>query len=121
MHYTIEKLIAGDPQIVSHFEEANKKWDKIFSTYDPNESNNIDKISEEVFVHQGQFERDCGGRTLGQEILVISGLGRFYSSQSGFEGNEDAVNNVYKAILQSQCSIEVHGYAENFAKAYDLE
>ncbi len=121
MHYTIEKIIDGDSRIISYYAEANQKWEKILSTYDPSDPKNIDEIAREVFVHQGQFERDCGGRTLGQEIMVVSGLGRFYSSQTGFEGNEEAVKNVYTAILGSQCSIEVHGYAENFARAYDLE
>ncbi len=68
------------------------------------------------------FETNCGGRYVGQEIMVISGIARFYSTMLGFEANDDldTARKIYRAIQKSYCSMEVKGHADTVAKSYGL-
>ncbi|KUO61376.1 hypothetical protein APF79_11985 [bacterium BRH_c32] len=120
MNSTIENLIEGNNEVIMWYQKANQIWDEIFSKIDPSDEKNIDALSEEIFMNQGVFERDCGSRFVGQEIMVVSGIGRFYSTKDGFNDNYETAMNVYKALMQSQCSTEIHYHAEKVAKHYDL-
>lgn len=129
MHYTIEKLIEGERDLVGWYEKALELWVKIFSKADPLDKNNLTRLSEEIFFEQTTFERNCGGRAIGQEIMAITGIAQFYTTQYGFDvgyedeydGRFERAQNVYISIKKSNCSLEVKFHADAVARSYGLE
>ncbi|HHG3121897.1 hypothetical protein [Vibrio parahaemolyticus] len=117
MHNTIEKLMLGDEDIVAHYSAARKLWEEIMDKFpDVNPS----ALSKELTSKQLIFEHSCGGRWIGQEIMVISGITQFYTISCGFGENKEKAIKVYKAFMMSYCSIEVKGVAQDVAKSYYL-
>lgn len=117
MHNTIAKLMSGDEQIVTHYSVARGMWREIMNKFpDINPSD----LSKELTFKQLSFEHNCGGRWLGQEIMVVTGITQFYTISNGFGKNKEKAIRVYKAFLMSYCSIEVKGLAEDVAKSYYL-
>jgi hypothetical protein len=117
MHYTIELLIQGNQEVIGYYDKAKSKWIDILSTIDLNK---IEEFSNNLTILQLWFEHNCGGRWIGQEIMVISGICQFYNTQSGFGESKNRAINIYKAFMKSYCSIEVKGIAEEVAKSYYL-
>jgi len=129
MHFTIEKILEGDREILVWYKNALKLWDEILDKYKIQEDNLISELAKELWNYQLQFEHECGGRTIGQEVMVVSGIAQFYSTDVGFDirwGERDdyrfeKARNLYTAIQQSMCSVEVKGYARDVARSYGLE
>jgi hypothetical protein len=71
-------------------------------------------------AEQMWFERNCGARWVGQEIMVVSGIGMLYSTKAGFGDNADRARVLYDAFQQSFCSIEVKSIAREVAESYGL-
>ncbi|EGR2468627.1 hypothetical protein VCSRO93_3648 [Vibrio cholerae] len=117
MHNTIEKLMSGDEQIVTHYSVAREMWREIMDKFPDAEPS---ELSKELTLKQLMFEHSCGGRWLGQEIMVVTGITQFYTTSYGFGENKEKAIRVYKAFLMSYCSIEVKGLAEDVAKSYYL-
>lgn len=117
MHNTIEKLMLGDEDIVAHYRSARKLWSGIMDEFP---DINPKKLSKELTSKQLAFEHNCGGRWIGQEIMVISGIAQFYTISCGFGDNKEKAIQVYKAFMMSYCSIEVKSVAEDVAKSYYL-
>jgi hypothetical protein len=117
MHYTIELLIQGNQQIIVYYNKAKEKWNEILKEYD---INNIDEFSKKLNISQLWFEHNCGGRWVGQEIMVVSGICQFYTTQNGFGESKKSAIRIYKAFMMSYCSIEVKGIADEIAKSYYL-
>ena len=127
MHYTIELLVKGDGKVVDHYAEAISWWKTILA-----DSNGFDveRLSKIVTAEQiSFFEHQCGGRYVGQEIMVLSGIAQFYTTQDGFEwtsephpelDNREKAMRVYKAFMRSYCSMEIKQIAEEVARDYDL-
>lgn len=125
MHYTLQKLIEGDEEIVNHYKQAKVIWDEITEIIDCNNNENIPKLANELSNRQiADFEHKCGGRDIGQEIMAWSGIAQFYKVEDGF-GNDyerlQSAKNVYKAFQKSYCSLEVKGYATDVVNSYSLE
>jgi hypothetical protein len=118
MHYTIDMLIQGDGAVVAHYKRALEIWEEIIRL---NEFAKVETLAKVLTSRQMQFEHECGGRWVGQEVMVVSGIARFYTTQIGFESNEAEVLRVYDAFMASFCSIEVKGHARDVAESYDLE
>ena len=117
MHYTIEMLINGNSEVLTHYVAANNMWSEIFE--DP-ENRSVNGMAHSLGVKQFWFERNCGGRWIGQEIMVVVGISRFYSSARGFDGSANKALLVYDAFMQSSCSLELKGHARRVAASYDL-
>lgn len=118
MNYTIEMLITGDKAVVEYYKKAKQKWAEIIKD---NPTFNPEKFAKELSHHQLWFEHNCGGRWEGQEIMVVVGIGQFYTTMSGFEGeNLKRALAVYDGFRRSFCSIEVKGCAEDVAANYSL-
>ena len=105
-------------QVVSHYKNAKKKWAEIIKD---NPSFNIEKLAKDLSGYQLWFEHNCGGRWEGQEIMVVVGIGQFYTTAAGFEGESlKKARAVYEGFRRSFCSIEVKGCAETIAANYSL-
>lgn len=115
--YTLENLIQGNADIVEFYNNARHLWRQLresehFCT--------VDSLAQELTNIQLQFEAQCGGRWIGQEIMAIVGIGQFYSSEIGFDATLDDALKVKNAFAQSYCSIEVKWHAENAVKLFSL-
>lgn len=119
MHYTIELLLKKNEEIFSWYEKAAKRWRAIIRA----ESSplDIDSLASTLTTEQSWFERNCGGRHIGQEIMVIVGIAQYYSTDDGFAGNDRIrARKIYKAFRRSYCSLEVKSHAKRIAEDYRL-
>jgi hypothetical protein len=113
-----ELLINGDERIMHYCRNAKEKWSVILEKHPDFD---LDNLSEEISSSQPWFEKHCGGEKLGQEIMVTVGIGQFYSSKEGFDGdNLKNAQAIYEAIKRSNCSAEVKLGTEKVAQDYNL-
>ena len=119
MHYTIELLIQGNKHVFDYYENAKRKWQEIMSD---NPLADSDELSKILTYSQFWFEHNCGSRWIGQEIMVVTGISQFYTTDCGFDENQNRAKAllVYEAFMKSYCSLEVKGVAEDVAKSYHL-
>lgn len=125
MHYTLQKLIKGDEEIVNYYQQAKSIWNEIKEKIDCSKNENVLRLANELSNRQIiDFEHKCGGRDVGQEIMAWYGIAQFYTVEDGF-GNDyerlQSAKNVYEAFQKSYCSLEVKGYARDVANSYSLE
>lgn len=116
VHYTIEYLLDGNPDVVGYYAKANDKWPELFVSMKNDDVSKWAKwLSDAQLIF---FEPKCGGRLLGQEVMAWSGFGHLYSTQSGFEENRVQAEKLREAFKQSWVSLEVKGMAEDAAASY---
>ncbi|EJD6402369.1 hypothetical protein M0H77_RS19605 [Providencia rettgeri] len=115
MRYTIERLISADQEIITYYSKALKLWETILEA-----KPDYKKLSKSLPSDQLLFEQHCGGRWIGQEIMVITGITQFYKTEDGFGERKESAMLVYKAISSSYCSMEVKSVTEQVAKYYFL-
>ncbi len=115
MHYTVEELISRNHDLSNHYVSAAKLWEQIVKEVG---LNNVETLAQKVTHSQWEFERRCGGRNLGQEVMVLSGFGRLYSTGAGLQTEQ--ARNLYEAFKRSSCSLEVKGMANTTAKSYGV-
>lgn len=119
MQYTVETLISGNSDIIGWYKSACDRWKEILG--EPEAIENIQKLADTLSSQQFWFEQNCGGRWRGQEIMVVVGIGQFYTTDTGFDGHEKEVLAVYKAFQLSRCSLEVQGIADDVADFYSIK
>lgn len=113
-----ELLINGDEKIMHYCRNAKEKWSVMIEKHP---SFDLDNLSEELSSSEPWFEKNCGGEKLSREIMVIVGIGQFYSSRKGFDYNGlKSARAVYEAFKKSNCSVEVKGEADKIAEDYQL-
>jgi hypothetical protein len=117
MHYTIEFLLKSDANILEFYKKALERWESIWGSL---KSKDVAKLATKLSGEQSWFEHNCGGRWVGQEIMVVSGIASLYSTQVGFDKNEQQAHFLYDAFQRSTCSIEVKGIAHEIARSYNL-
>jgi hypothetical protein len=117
MHYSLEMLVRGQAEVVGYYQAAANRWREIWSRP---ESRDLDSLAKMLLSEQMWFERNCGGRWVGQEIMVVSGLAGLYTTATGFEDNLQRARLLYDAFQSSYCSAEVKSIAEEVARSYDL-
>ena len=115
MHYTIEALLT-DPNITDYYRAAKEHWVQILARIDPTDSG---AIASAASGEQSWFERNCGGRYIGQEIMVVAGICQYYTTAVGFDEDMDKAKAMYQGLLASGCSVEVHGHARDVAQSYE--
>lgn len=118
MRQILGELVIGNSSISAYFSEAAEKWEEILSDYP---TSDVDELSDELHIQQDWFERNCGGRWLGQEVMVASGIAQFYDSKHGFGDNLDKARNIVEAFERSSCSMEVKGHARELSEYFDLD
>ena len=82
MHYTIELLINGDRRVSNYYCAAVEHWREIWSKP---ESRDIVSLATILSSEQLWFERNCGSRWVGQEIMVENSSGDSFSVGTGSE------------------------------------
>jgi hypothetical protein len=82
MKYTLEALINEDPKILGYYRNARERWKQILKEV---ELKNTNALALRLQDEQGWFEHNCGGKNLGKEVMVFTGIGQFYSTTVGFE------------------------------------
>lgn len=120
MHYTIEMLVQGDPDVGEYYRRAAGRWHEIWERFGTGDR---DRLAAALGTEQMWFERNCGpsgNRWIGQEIMVVCGIGMLYSTRVGFEDKADRGRMLYDAFQRSFCSIEVKGVAREVAASYGL-
>lgn len=117
---TLEKLIAGDSEIIEAYQKVKAKWSEILQDFDFESKDAVEKMAELVSFWQIPMEHIAGERWLGQEIMVIVGIGQFYSTKIGFDANIKEVLTVYNGFLTSMCSLEVKYHAETIGRLYNI-
>ena len=117
MHYTVEHLVSGDENIVIHYRNAVAHWKEIWNQP---EAKDVASLASLLSNEQSWFEHHCGGRWIGQEIMVVSGIGMLYTTKDGFGRDAVKARMLYDAFQQSYCSIEVKATARDVAVSYGL-
>lgn len=128
MFFTLNELIEGNNEITTWYQNALSLWEEILKPFDLKNPSQFSPISKILLEKQGKFEHECGGRTIGKEIMAISAIIQYYKINTGFEDEWDQPNafrkikakTIYNAIQFSGCSLEVKSNAKRIAKTYGL-
>jgi hypothetical protein len=116
MHYTFEFLVKGDSDVLAYYKNAVHRWNEIWQRP---QAKDLTSMAHLLSNEQSWFEQNCGGRWVGQEIMIVSGFAMLYSPKIGFE-DESQARFLYDAFQSSMCSVEVKFGAERVAESYDL-
>lgn len=118
MQLTIQKIISGDPSIFGHYKTALGRWEEIHASP---EAHDVDQLVKRLWLEQPWFEHNCGGRSLGQEVMVVAGIGGEYAPEIGFgAANRARARRVYEALLKGNCSLEVKQIAKDVGILYRI-
>jgi hypothetical protein len=117
MHLTAEALYQGRPEILEWYKNARDRWNAIFKEINPLD---VENLAERLTHEQKWFERNCGGKYIGREIMVVISVAQFYSTVSGFDDSGAKAKSVLDAFAHSLCSGEVKGKARSVAESYNL-
>jgi hypothetical protein len=118
MHYTVEKLVEGDAEIVDCYKKAGDAWTHFFSE---NHDAGVEEWAKWIGAKQIPFfEHQCGGRSVGQEVMAWSAFGSLYSTMIGFEGKEEMAVKLVKAAAKTSCSLEVKSHFRDAALSYGM-
>lgn len=114
MLHTIEALIKGNSDILEFYERASEHWGDILRETQPLHAATL---GGRLLTGQIWFEQNCGGKYLGQEIMVLTGIAQFYSTIDHFGEDREKALIVLKAF--EECgSIEAEHVAKLAAGIY---
>lgn len=118
MHLTIEALREGEA-VTASWRAAFAKWRELLKAVD---TTRLADLAEAIGDSQRDFfERECGGRSMGQEVMAWSGIAYFHDAEEGSFGDDvERARKVYDAIQLSHASLDVKVHAERAAITYDL-
>lgn len=117
MHYTAELLLTGDTAVVGYYRAARRIWEELLAN---EEAKDVATLASRLGSVQSRFERECGGRWVGQEVMAVSGIAQFYTTAEGFGDRLKDARRVYDALRASYCSMEVKFHADAVAASYHL-
>lgn len=118
MHTTIEMLMKGDQSVPENFMAAAGRWKDLLADIDDVD---VGTLARRLTDNQMWFEHNCGGRWVGQEVMVWTGFAHLYSTHTGWDGNESRGEKLAAAFSTSMVSLEVKGGARRAAKSYSIE
>ena len=98
MHYSVEMLVRGRAEVVEYYRVAAERWGEIWHRPD---AHDLARLSKMLSSEQMWFERNCGGRWVGQEVMVVSGLAGLYSTEVGFDDRLEQARLLYDAFQTS--------------------
>jgi hypothetical protein len=114
---TIGSLLSGKP-VQEWYRLADEKWSDLIAKYGTGK-----ELADALESAQMDFERICGDIDIGKEVMAITGIAHFYSQDDGFRDprGREMAGKVYAAIRRSNCSGEVHTFADFAADLFSLE
>ncbi len=95
MRQTIEALVTGNREIMGFYQRSIEHWQQILRETQPLDDSTL---AGRLLSGQFLFEQSCGGKYLGQEIMVLTGVAQFYSTTDGFGENREKALIVLKAF-----------------------
>ncbi|MDD1513818.1 hypothetical protein [Priestia megaterium] len=117
--FTVDALLENNSQVLQYYQTASRLWEDICN--DP-QSETSEGLSRILSNRQLTFEERCGGRPLGQEVMVWVGFGQLYSPYNGYTDDSRAKAHLLKeAFRLSYCSFEVKSLADDASSSYDVE
>ena len=116
--WTLDALVKRDQTIVQHYARAAEIWNELLAQVDAAQAPALLKQAlMDIFVaNQWRFEHECGGRLIGQEVMVWSFFARLY--EDGFGDNLPLAWAANQAFEECRCSIEIHHIAAEAASIY---
>jgi hypothetical protein len=120
MKQTLDELLSTpDEQLRANYIRAREKWDEIVKGIQDDETESSD-IMKRLHVGQFWFEDYCGGRTPGQQAMVMVGFAYYYTGTNGFGENLPWAKKIVEAFEISSCSGCVKDHAKALAQEYGL-
>lgn len=118
MHLTIEALREGEA-VGAHWQAAFAIWRDLLKDLPKVK---IADLAERIGEAQvANFEKRCGGRALGQEIMAWSGIAYLFDAEEGNYGDDlDRARKIYDAFKLSHVSLDVLLHVERAAITYGL-
>ncbi|MBX9618849.1 MAG: hypothetical protein K2X10_06850 [Hyphomicrobiales bacterium] len=118
MMNTIEALRENE-QVSDYYRAAFSKWRELLKAFE--KSSLVDFATAISDAQLDYFEKQCGGRSMGQEIMAWTGIAYYYDAEeAGFGDDLDKARKIYDAMQLSHISIEAKINAEKAAISYDL-
>jgi hypothetical protein len=115
---TFDLLLRSDPNILECYRAGAEIWHQIESESGFSKDKRI--IIMNLAEKQELFEKQCGNKLLGREIMGIVGVARYCSERktANTPKNEQKALNIYLSLLKSDCSIEIQYAAEHTLRMY---
>lgn len=115
----IERLMAGDEEIVVLFRKAKGFWADFFSVHG---SENAADLAKSIGTAQSGYEVLFDfDRGLAKGTMPFTALGYLYDTGAGFEDNRGLAIRTVEAFMSSFVSIEVKGATRDAARQYNLD
>ena len=118
MHNTIGSLLGGRP-VEKWYSEAFEKWSDLIAKH----GEGTDELAKALEFAQAEFEDICDDLDIGKEVMAITGVAYYYTQKDGFgdANGRRLAQQIYRAISRSNCSGEVHTYADRAAELFSLD
>lgn len=115
---TLEAL-RENQAVGDYYRAAFSKWRELLKGFD---KTSVSELATAIGKAQIEFfEKQCGGRAMGQEIMAWTALAYFYDAEeAGYGDDLDKARKIYDALQLSHISIEAKINAEKAAISYDL-
>ncbi|MBU0692239.1 hypothetical protein KKH18_10570 [bacterium] len=115
---TIDLLLKGDQNVLECYHIGSEIWHQI--ELESGFIRNSRIILMNLADKQVLFEKQCGNRLLGREIMGIVGVARYCSERKTVKTLKDRQKalNIYLSLLKSDCSIEIQYAAEHTLRLY---
>src|SRR5262249_48283446 len=117
LFYTLEPLVKAEETRVPDYQRAVKRGEEIWKRPEARSAHTLAPL---LGREQSWFERNCGGRWPGQEVMVLAGFGALWTTAEGFGRHFSRARMLHQAFQASWCSNEVTGRARDMAEAYGL-
>ena len=104
----IKKVLSGNDEMASYYQQAKLLWDKIDISDD-------EKLMKVLKDKQLDFEHACGGRDMGQKIMVCYGIMQFLK---GDNINRESAKKVAHAF-RNNCN-EIKVLVKEISHKYNL-
>lgn len=114
---TVSLLMRGDESIVAYYTEATKHWQELSPLPDSD-----DELKSVLNGELHWFEQNCGNdRALGAEMMVITAIAQFYTTDGGFSDDaEKQAYRVYSILATTPFPLQIISGIDKVARYYGL-
>jgi len=114
---TVALLMTGDKSTVTYYTEATRHWEELSPLPDSD-----DELKSLLNGELHWFEQNCGNdRILGAEMMVITAIAQFYTTDGGFSDDaEKQAHRIYSILATTPFPLQVTGGIDKVARYYGL-